>query len=574
MLMNKKFMRFLAVLTVMVLTVGLLAACGGESKEGPSSSGTTAAGSDNAPALASQWAEFSKHHAAKVTWFEQGWTGMEKDKDVITPEIEKRTNLNMEYIPMTVPTGDDYNQKLNLMVASNEVPDVFFGGNDAYTRTIYEKLGTSGKIWDISQIIKDYDNLYKLVYPELNLFKTKDNKNYFIPTQTGRGNEVLNEPPHGTYVRKDFLEKLGMDYPGTPEEFKEYLRRCKAEIKVNGQPVNGFVLGENLSGLEHLYEAFFPLIGDHESYTLPFDYKDNYKVKNYLYTDSPELMQAAKYVYSLAAEGLFDREVLTIKQAQVQEKASSGMASAISAAWWDMNTYSDNAKQIVPELMYVAPPELYNSEEIATSRNRDWTNWVGSWSSVIFNKDKIDEETLRHILAVMDYMATEEGQLLVQAGIEGVTFEWNADGKYEYTQDFKDKTNNLDWNKSAAYGVQYYSQLVFNVPVIKDKQTTPPSLLREDNKLGWENRKEVRDHYKADMEPPKDYYFVPGEVESQKFTAIKDARLEFWAKVLAAKSEAEVEKVVTEWGQTCKNMGIDEIVAERQAYIDNFTVTQ
>lgn len=573
--MKRKFRRLVALAVAVILMIGVLAACAGNNEgETEPSAQQNLSDTSEVPELASQWSEFSKPHSKPVTWFEQGWTGPEKDKDIIGPEIEKRTNFHMDYIPMTVPTGDDYTQKLNLMVASNDVPDIFFGGNDSYTRTIYEKLGQTDKIWDISEIIKDYDNLYKLVYPELVLYKAEDNKNYFVPTQTGRGNEVLNEPPHGLYVRKDFLDKLGMDYPKTPADFKEYLRRCKEEITVNGQKVNGLVLGENLSGIEQLYESFFPLIGDHESYTLPFDPNDNWKVKNYEYTDSPELMQAAKYIYSLNAEGLLDKEALTIKQAQVQEKASSGTASAITTAWWDMNTYSDNAKQIVPELMYVAPPIMYNSEEIKKSRLRDWTNWVGGWSSVIFNKDKVDEETLRHFLAVMDYLATEDGQMLVQAGVEGETYKFNEDGKYEFLPEFVEKTNALDWNKAAAYGVFYYSQLVFNVPVIRDKQTVSPALVREDNRLGWENRQEIRDHYKAEMDPPKDYYFLPGEIELQKFPAIKDAKLEFWAKVLSAKSEGEVEKLVHEWGRTCKDMGIDEIIAERQAYIDNFQIVK
>ncbi len=72
------------------------------------------------------------------------------------------------------------------------------------------------------------------------------------------------------------------------------------------------------------------------------------------------------------------------------------------------------------------------------------------------------------------------------------------------------------------------------------------------------------------MDPPKDYYFLPGEIEIQKFPAIQDAEREFWARVIAAKSEAEVEDLVTQWGEITKSMGIDDIIAERQAFIDNF----
>ncbi|MEG6611509.1 hypothetical protein V6C42_01365 [Pseudoclostridium thermosuccinogenes] len=570
--MNKKFQRVVALSAAMLLTVGVLASCGnkGENKNAPS---TTQETNGEVPELASQWPEFAKHHSIEVTFFEQGWTGPEEDKDFVTPEIEKRTNFGIKYIPMTVPTSDDYTQKLNLMVASDEVPEIFFGANDSYTRTIYEKLGQSGKIWDVADIIKDYENIYNLVYPELNLFKTKDGKNYFIPTQTGRGNDVLHDIPNGLFVRKDFLDQLGMDYPDTPEEFKEYLKRSINEIKVNGQPVTGLVLGENLDGIQKLYEPFFPLVGQHESYKLPFDPKDGYKIKNYLYNDSPELIEAAKYIYSLAKEGLLDKETLTLKQAMIQEKASSGLAAAISVAYWDMNTYGDNAKQTVPNIMYVAPPTMYASEKVKESRLADWTNWVGSWSTVIINK-KVDEEALRHFLAVMDYMATEEGQLLVQYGIEGESYVLNAEGKVEMTSEFLEKTNNMDWNKAAAYGVGYYAQLVYNLPVILDKQGTPASLLREDNKLSWENQKEYRDHYVANMEPTLDYYFLPGEIETQKFTAIKDGEVELWVRVLTANSEDEVEKIVHEWGETCRKLGINEIIAEREQYIKNFKVSK
>jgi len=586
--MKRRKTRILTLILIFVLSVSMMASCGlytdepapaspsASESESSSSAATTAEATMAEPTasllpLAAQWPEFATPHNLKITWFEQGWTGMEKDLDIITPEIQKRTNLMMEYEAMTVPSGDDYTQKLNLMVASNEVPQVFFGGSDSYTRIIYEKLGLNGRLWDLTEILKDYKNLYNLVYPELNLYKTKEGKNFFIPTQTGRGNELLKEAPHGLFLRKDYLEKLGMDYPKTPADLAEYLRRSKAEIKTGDETSYGLVLGENIGGLEQLYQPFFPLLGSRDSYSLPFDLNNNYKIRNYEYTDSPELIQAALYVYNLMKEGLIDREVLTIKQAQVQEKISSGRAAAATSAWWDMNTFSDNAKQIVPELMFVAAPHIYATPEIEKERSIKWTNWVGCWSSLIIDKS-VDEESLRHLLAVMDYMTTEEGQLLTQAGIEGVTFSWNAEGKYEFLPEFKQKTNDLDWNKSAAYGLFYYTQLVFNVPAISDKQATPPSLIREDNMIGWENRKSERDLYVADMKPTKDYYFLAGEVESQKFPAIIDAKREFWAKVIAAQSEDEVNNLVKEWAKNCKSMGIDEIIAERQAYIDNFVM--
>jgi putative aldouronate transport system substrate-binding protein len=521
------------------------------------------------PALAETWSEFETPRTVKITWFEQGWTGPDASLDLVAPEIARRTNLTLDYEALVVPTGDDYTQRLNLMIASGEVPDVFFGGNDSYTRDIYARLGTSNQIWDLTDIVQDYDHLYELVYPELQLFRAERNRNYFIPTQTGRGNEVLLEAPHGLSVRKDFLDQLGMDFPTTPEELRTYLQRSVAEIRVNGQRVGGLVLGENLGGLHNLYEPFYPLLGLHASYSLPFDPNDNWRVRNYEYTNSPELMAAAKYVHGLVRDGLIDREVLTVRHAQTQAKISSGLWAAATSPWWDMNAFSDVAREQVPDLVYSVTPPIHANETVQRARQREWTNWIGSWSSIIFSRS-VEEPAVRHLLALMDYLTTRDGQLLVQAGVEGETWEWNDEGKYEFLPEFIQQTNELDWNRAAAYGVFYYSQLVFNVPAIRDEQATPPSLVREDNRIGWENQQSFRDLYRADMRPPKDYYFVPGEIENQKFPAIVDAKLEFWARVVAATSEAEVERLVNEWAVICRNLGIEDIIAERQAWIDGY----
>lgn len=559
--------KLFALALVLAMTLSLFAGCGAggdqNSSTGNDTASTAGSASEDAPELASVYPEFQQHREINITWFEQGWTGPDADLDIIAPEIEKRTNLKMNYEPMTVPTEQDMIQKFNLMVASNEIPDVFFGGIDSYTREIYGKLGEKGGLWDFSEIIKDYPQLHELVEPELALYKEGTGENFFVPTQTGRGYELVYEPPHGPFIRKDFLDKLGMDYPSTPDELYEYLKRATTELEVNGMPVKGILFGENLGGVDNIMDMFLPLIGDRETYTLPFDPDHDYAVKNYVYTNSPELEKAAQFMNKLTQEGLIDSEVLTIKQAQFQEKGSSGQYAMLCGSWWDMNTFSDNAKSEVEDIFWVAPPPIYETKEIEESRNRPWTNWVGCYSSLIVNKN-IDEDTLRHLLAVMDYFTTEEGQLLVQVGLEDETYTWNEDGKYQYTEAFIEKTNDLDWNKAAAYGVFYYSQLVNNTPAIMDVRETPPALLREDNKLGWDNYQIKWDAYEADMEEiPLDYYFLKGEVEQEKFQAIKDQKLEFWTKVLQAGSEADVKSIVDEWGATCKSMGIDEIIAER-----------
>jgi putative aldouronate transport system substrate-binding protein len=284
-------------------------------------------------------------------------------------------------------------------------------------------------------------------------------------------------------------------------------------------------------------------------------------------------MRGAKFINKLYQEGLIDRESLTQKRAQFQEKISSGRIAAMSCAWWDMNTFSDNAKAVVPDLMYVANPQLFDKTNGVPKYPDDkWTSGIYSWSTLIVSK-KVSEEALKHFLATLDYLATKDGQVLVQAGIEGKSFTYDENGKYKFTEEFKQQTGNLDWNKGSSFGVYYWQQLVMNLPAYDSLRAEYPELVREDNKKGWENQQLNRDHYDPNMTPPKDYYFVAGPVEIQKFPAIQDARSEMLAKVLVAKSEAEVEKVIHEWAKTCKDMGIDDIIKERQQYMDTFDIS-
>ncbi len=207
---------------VVVLAIAALALLGCSPQQSQPASGV-AGGS---AALAKTWREFSRHDEVQMACFEQGWTGPEKSLDIVTPEIERRTNLLLRYEPVTVSTQEDINQKLNLMVASGDLPEVYFGGSDDYSVQMYDKMGEAGLVWDISGPIKSYKNVARLLEPELIYYRHKDGKaNYYIPTQTGRGGDLIHVPPQGLYLRDDLITKLGMSYPTTPEEVATYLQR-------------------------------------------------------------------------------------------------------------------------------------------------------------------------------------------------------------------------------------------------------------------------------------------------------------------------------------------------------------
>lgn len=563
----------------LILLASLLAGCMGGKAEpsgNPETSATPKASSEESQAspeltgLAQTYPEFAEHHEVQLVAFEMGWTGPEKDLDIVTPELEKRTNLKLKYEPMTLASAEALNQKLNLMLASGEIPEVFFGSSptDPATASTAKLLGKNNKIWDLSGMIKDYKNLYQLLEPELLLTKDKETGAiYLIPTQTGRGVDASTRyfTTGNPFVRADFLQQLNMDWPTTYDEFYTYLKRTKEEIKsVGGKPVIPLSINENLQYMEQMLGGFCPIrTGD---FSFAFD-DHTKKVENYGYTDSPCLMEAAKYMNKLYQEGLLDNEVLLQKKAQFAQKVSEGRVGAWPGRAYDMNTYVDSAKAVAPEVLFAGSKPLY-AAGMPKYPDDKWTNFVGSPSSLMISK-KLDEATVRHFLAVLDYLVGKEGQMLVNYGIEGETYTYDANGKVRFTDEFQKQTNDLDWNKAAAYGVFYWQQLVLNVHSYADVYEGDPQLLREDNQTTLKNQQAVLDLYEAGMSPPPSaYMIVQGPVETKTLPAIKSAKMEMWAKVITAKSEADVEKIVADWAQTCRNMGIDDVMKEKQAAFD------
>jgi hypothetical protein len=277
------------------------------------------------------------------------------------------------------------------------------------------------------------------------------------------------------------------------------------------------------------------------------------------------LIKGLKFLNNLYTTGLLDKEAVSIKREQFTQKISAGNVASMSSSWWDMNTFSDNAKTEVPDIMYVQSKNLQYASE--PTKLRKWTNWVGMFSTLTVST-KLDEETTKHFLAMLDYFAGMDGQVLVQAGLPGKSFELDANGKYKSTDQFKKDTTDLDWNKVAATGVYYWQQLVFNLPAFDALRAEYPELARKDNYASWENRAEERERYDPNMMPTKDYYFEIGPVEREKKTALDDAFKKLVADCILAKDGAAVEKLANDYGAKCKELGIDEIIAERQQIID------
>lgn len=133
-----------------------------------------------------------------------------------------RDQLGIELDYRIRAVDDEYNQKLTMAIASNDLPDMMLLPLEQYTQ-----LAKAGKLWDMAPILEQYAS--ELTLKNLNsdggtmLEAGKvDGVLYGIPT--GNAQRI---PAQYLWVRQDWLTKLGMNVPTSFEEVVELARAFK-----------------------------------------------------------------------------------------------------------------------------------------------------------------------------------------------------------------------------------------------------------------------------------------------------------------------------------------------------------
>lgn len=133
-----------------------------------------------------------------------------KPDNPLIKKLEEKTNTKLD---ITWVTGSSYTEKLNVAIATSDLPMVVMSsGKDS----VLVNAIKSDMFWELGPYLKDYPNLNKLDPAILNN-SSIDGKIYGIykKRQTAR---------YGLFYRQDWLDKLGMKPPTTIDEYYEMLK--------------------------------------------------------------------------------------------------------------------------------------------------------------------------------------------------------------------------------------------------------------------------------------------------------------------------------------------------------------
>lgn len=303
-------------------------------------------------------------------------------------EYERLTGIKLEH---TYVTGNEYNGKIELDYAADTVPDVF-----DLSSTYFPKYVSEGAVADLTDLIKA-SGLYDLVSEKMWEQCSYNGRIYGVPKEIPQA--------CGTYVRKDWLDRLGMDVPTTYDEFITMLTRFRDEIDeceipytapglVSAQYIPDFYQGAN-AGITRV---------------------DGQWVDG-MQQDS--MAVALKNMQDAYAAGLLDMEAITNTTATCRDNWESGITGAFcywTGNWGQQLTF--NLQQNVPDAEVVCIPPIEGAVYLFSTPTVH-----------VINGRLSQEEVARVFKYFLGYMHDGgEGQVLFEYGVEGV--HWEQDGDH------------------------------------------------------------------------------------------------------------------------------------------------
>lgn len=404
----KKGMGLLVAILMVAVTV--LSACGASESGGKEGSGGKSSPSE-ANGNASSKSD-SSGKAVALSFF-GGGTGMPaKNEDFILQELNKKLNMNLDFNV----AATDYEHQLNVKIAGGSAPDIF-----AVSKNQLENYAKQGILLNLDPYLDQMPNVQsKLTADDLNKGKI-GGVLYAIPKRAYL--------PMSTYwIRKDWLDQLGLEVPKTVEDFAAVAKAfTEGDPDGNGKKDTYGITGSGIGSPDAVnapatFDAVFSAFG------VPTPGQFYIKDGQVLYSSvQPEMKEALTYIGNLIASGYVDPEFMTNKGLKHQEKAFMGQAGIVYLNWGEMvkDNYVEQYKAINPQAEWIQLPALTGPG--GTYQGSFDIGSTGGRYALSVTLEK-EPEKLKKALEYIDYITGDEGSKLVMYGLEGEHYNL-VDGK-------------------------------------------------------------------------------------------------------------------------------------------------
>nr|ATG84600.1 UgpB [Geobacillus thermodenitrificans] len=363
------------------------------------------------------------------------WDNMESP---VSKKVTEKTGIKLK-AEFDVNGGQ---QKIALMVASGEYPDLILPKGNA------DKLVEAGALIDLTDLIEKYaPNLKKIYGKYLSRLKwSKDDPSIYI-LPTAPIDQTYWSPGNGFMLQHAVVKELGYPKIRTVKDFENAIKTYKEKHPtIDGQPTIGLsLLADDWRIMISTTNPAFWATGapdDGEYYIDPKTYKAT------LHYRRPEEKEYFRWLNHMNDIGLLDPESFVQKYDQYLAKISSGRVLGLIDADWEVADAQRALREAGKyDRMYGMYPVTLTEEY--KHHNFQDTGYLGGWGIGI----SVDCKDPVRAIKFIDYLASEEGQILQNWGIEGVHYKV-VDGKRVIPKEEMEKRNNdANYSKKTGIGV-------------------------------------------------------------------------------------------------------------------------
>lgn len=517
---------FIAVLLIMAVALSACGKDGGSSKKGPVDISIEDRYTLDASTPA--WKLDKKEAATKLTWYVNAdWWNTDYGNDVVTKKIKEDLNIDITFI-----TGDD--TKLNTFFAGDDMPDLItvFDSNSA----IVQKAATWAQ--PLNDLAEKYDPHFLQVAAEdtLNWFQLEDGKTYGYPnySNTKEDYEQGTIPAKTAFIiRQDVYNALGKPSMGTPEEFQNVL----AEVKKQFPELIPFGFNSIGTGTGSLGDVFQDFLG------VPLVDADGGFYNRNLDEDYLTWISTLSHAYR---DGLISDDSFADDGTAFEEKVKSGKYATIlldgtPQQGGNLQIYSsaNEGKE------YIAIDGPQSTVGHAPTLNQSGvTGWMISF---ITNSNAEPSKSIQ----LFTYLLSEEGQMLMNYGIEGETYQITADGKVELLPEVREmQLNNADQFKKE-YRMGEFMFFGHDRHKTLSEDAFPDSIKQMQE---WGKGKLVPHFILENINPEQ------GTAEARSLSAIQTQWNTTLVSLIRSKDDARFESVLTEYKTFLQDNKWDDIV--------------
>lgn len=448
--------KVVSLMLVSAMVAGMLAGCGSDS--GSSKGGSSTETGSAAEASSSGETADDADDKSPITFEYFNADGKNGNWDnPVAKAITEATGVTLD-VSYPVASQGDAKEDVALMIANDEYPDMIYAKDSA------TDLYQAGALIDMTDLIEKYGpNIKKMYGAEMEKLKwSQDDPGIYQLSYAGVNQKTLTTGG-SCQIQWAALKENDYKYPKTLDEYEKMIKSYLAAHPKTEDGLDMIGITMSASDWHWMITLGNPagLIADASPDNGQWIIDDEYNVHYKHVTD--EEKEYFKWLCRMYNEGILDPNFATQTDDDYIAKVASGRVVAITDAEWH---YSQCEATLVADgkvdQTYVGLPVTLREDQVEKALLYQGTT-VG-WGIGI---TKSCEDPVRAI-KFLDYLCSDEGQILYHWGIEGENYFLDDNGQpYRTDEEVAKAQSNPDYAKNTGidnytgfpiYGTGSYSE--------------------------------------------------------------------------------------------------------------------